>query len=207
MSDRPIGPDTHTDHTGRAPDVDDIAPLDVSRRNEVADPGDPVDTSEEVWRKDFPFTSAGEDAVTRREFVRYLVLASGGFAAGNVGVALWSSLHSINEGEPRPVVDLADVPEGTAHLFRYPTDADPAILVHMPGGELRAFSQKCTHLGCVVYYQPDTNEMECPCHEGFFDADSGAVISGPPQRPLGRIDVEVRDGVVWSIANLGESGE
>ena len=160
-----------------------------------------------IWRRDFPITSSGEDAVTRREFVRYLALASGGFAAGNVGVALWSSLRSINEGEPRRIVALADVPEGTAHLFHYPSDSDPAILVHLPGGELRAFSQKCTHLGCVVYYQPETGEMECPCHEGFFDAESGEVVSGPPQRPLGRIDVEVRGRAVWALANLGEGGE
>lgn len=157
-----------------------------------------------VWRQDFPLTSAGEDEVARREFVRYLVLASGGFAAGNVGVALWSSLRSINAGEPRPVVALDDVPEDSAHLFNYPTDDDPAILVHLPGGELRAFSQKCTHLGCVVFFQQGTEELECPCHEGFFDAESGEVLSGPPQRPLGRIDVEVRDGVVWALENLGE---
>lgn len=164
------------------------------------------DARDPVWRQDFPITSAGEDEVTRREFVRFLVVASGGFAAGNVGVALWSSLRSINEGEPRMIVALAEVPEGNAHLFHYPTGADPAILVHLPGGELRAFSQKCTHLGCVVYYQPGTRDMECPCHEGHFDAESGDVISGPPQRPLGRIDVEVRDGDVWALANLGEGG-
>ena len=159
----------------------------------------PVPVPDPVWRKDFPLTSSGEDEVTRREFVRYLVLASGGFAAGNVGIALWTSLRSINTGEPRPIVDLARVPESSAHLFGYPTDADPAILVHLPGGGLRAFSQKCTHLGCVVYYQPDTDELECPCHEGFFDVRTGHVRSGPPQRPLGRIDVEVRDGVVWAV--------
>lgn len=160
-----------------------------------------------LWRTDFPLTSAGEDAVTRREFVRYLVLASGGFAAGSVGVALWSSLRSVNVGEPRAIVALDRVAEGTAHLFRYPTDDDPAILVHLPGGQLRAFSQKCTHLGCVVYYKADSQEMECPCHEGVFDAGSGDVISGPPQRPLGRIDVEVRDATVWAVANLGESAD
>ena len=152
-----------------------------------------------VWRRDFPLTSSGEDEVTRREFVRFLVLASGGFAAGNVGIALWSSLRSINTGEPRPIVALDRVPVGTAFLFSYPTGSDPAILVHLPGNELRAFSQKCTHLGCVVYYQPARGEMECPCHEGHFDADTGAVISGPPQRPLGRIDVEVREGTVWAL--------
>ena len=160
-----------------------------------------------VWRQDFPLTSAGEDEVTRREFVRYLVLASGGFAAGNVGIALWTSLRSINEGDPRAIVELSDVPEGTAHLFDYPTGADPAILVHLPGGELRAFSQKCTHLGCVVYYEPETGELECPCHEGHFDAGTGAVLAGPPQRPLGRIDVEVRDGTVWALGARGEGRE
>ena len=169
------------------------------------DPGVPV--RDPVWRQDFPLTSAGEDEVTRREFVRYLVLASGGFAAGNVGIALWSSLRSINEGSPQPIVALDRVAEGTAHLFDYPTGADPAILVHLPGGELRAFSQKCTHLGCVVFYEPETGEMECPCHEGHFDAASGEVLAGPPQRPLGRIDVEVRDGTVWALGAHDGSGE
>jgi Rieske Fe-S protein len=169
--------------------------------------------TEPVWRQDFPLTSAGEDEVTRREFVRYLTLASGAVAAGNVGVALWSSLRSINEGEPRPIVALDRVPPDSAHLFAYPTDADPAILVHLPvtaggpggaAGELRAFSQQCTHLGCVVYYQPGRGEMECPCHDGAFDAATGDVLAGPPQRPLGRIDVEVRDGVVWALGARGE---
>jgi nitrite reductase/ring-hydroxylating ferredoxin subunit len=166
-----------------------------------------VPVPDPVWRQDFPLTSAGEDEVTRREFVRYLVLASGGFAAGNVGLALWASLRSINEGVPRPIVRLASVAEGEAHLFHDPTGADPAILVHLPGGELRAFSQKCTHLGCVVYWDPEATEMACPCHEGIFDADTGDVISGPPQRPLGRIDVEVRNGTVWALGARGEGAE
>ena len=176
----------------------------TGRAGSAGEPGRGVRVPDPVWRQDFPLTSAGEDEVTRREFVRYLVLASGGFAAGNVGIALWSSLRSVNQGEPTAIVALDQVPEGTAHLFDYPGGADPAILVHLPGGELRAFSQKCTHLGCVVYYQPDRGEMECPCHEGRFDAATGDVLAGPPQRPLGRIDVEVRDGTVWALAARGE---
>jgi Rieske Fe-S protein len=155
--------------------------------------------TEPIWRQDFPLTSAGEDEVTRREFVRFLVLASGGFAVGNVGIALWSSLHSINTGSPRAIVALADVPEGSAYLFDYPTAADPAILVHLTGGELRAFSQKCTHLGCVVFFDPGQGDLECPCHEGKFSASTGEVLAGPPQRALGRIDVEVRGDIVWAL--------
>jgi Rieske Fe-S protein len=177
----------------------------AGRQHPAGEPDREVAVDDPVWRQDFPLTSAGEDEVTRREFVRYLVLASGGFAAGSVGIALWSSLRSINEGGPRAIVPLDQVPEATAYLFEYPTDADPAILVHLPGGELRAFSQKCTHLGCVVYYRAAKGEMECPCHEGHFDADTGAVLAGPPQRPLGRIDVEVRNGTVWALAAHGEA--
>ena len=150
------------------------------------------------WRRDFPFTAAGEDDVTRREFVRYLVLASGTFAAGTVATAVWASLRPINHGKPRAIVELDDVPVNGAYLFRYPTDDDPAILVRLPGDELHAMSQKCTHLSCVVYFQSDTKQMVCPCHEGVFDV-RGKVVEGPPQRPLGRIDVEVRDGTVWAL--------
>jgi Rieske Fe-S protein len=152
------------------------------------------------WRQDFPLTSDGEDEVTRREFARYLVLASAGFAAGSVAVATWTSLRSINHGVPQQIVAASAVPEGTAFLFRYPTPLDPAIVVRLAGGELRAFSQQCTHLGCVVYWDRERAQMLCPCHDGAFDARTGAVTSGPPQRPLGRIDVEVRaDGMIWAL--------
>jgi len=152
------------------------------------------------WRADFPFTSDGEDEVTRREFARYLVLASASVAVGSVAVAAWTSLRPINRGAPRAIVASSALAEGDALLFRYPTEDDPAILVRLPGGELRAFSQQCTHLGCVVYWSRDRAQMLCPCHDGVFDARSGSVVAGPPQRPLGRIDVEVRtDGWIWAL--------
>jgi Rieske Fe-S protein len=157
-----------------------------------------------IWRRDFPYTSDGEDEVTRREFVRYLALASGAFAAGSVGVAAWTSLRNVNEGEPRAIVPLESVAVGGAHLFRYPTRHDPAILVRIADDEIRAYSQKCTHLGCVVYWAGKDDELVCPCHEGVFDGRTGDVISGPPQRPLGEIAVEVRqDGMIWALRGAG----
>jgi Rieske Fe-S protein len=154
-----------------------------------------------IWRRDFPYEAAGEEEVTRREFARYLVLGAGAVAAGNVGLAVWTQLRSINTGEPRPIVALAAVPVGQTYLFRYPAEADPAILLRVNEREVVAFSQQCTHLGCVVYYQATENRWHCPCHEGNFATLSGDVISGPPTRPLGRINVEIRDdGNVWALA-------
>ena len=158
---------------------------------------DPVEDPP-IWRRDFPYTSAGEEQVTRREFTRYLALASGAFAAGTVGVAGWASAREVPTGEPQRVVALDEVPVGGTYLFHYPGPDDPAILIRLSEDEIVGWSQKCTHLGCVVYYEPEHELLECPCHEGFFAAATGRVVAGPPERPLPRIVVEVRDGEVWA---------
>ena len=156
------------------------------------------------WKRDFPIESASEEDVTRREFTRYLVVGAGTMAAANVGIAAWTQLRSVNTGEPRKIVALADVPVGETHLFKYPTDSDPAILLRLGERHVVAFSQKCTHLGCVVFYQPEEERLHCPCHEGNFVPDTGAVISGPPTRALGRIDVEIRaDDSIWALRSKG----
>ncbi len=153
-----------------------------------------------VWKRDFPYEAVAEEDVTRREFARYLVAGAGVMAAGNVGLAAWTQLRSINAGEPRAVVALADVAIGDTHLFRYPTSEDPAVLVRLGDRDVVAFSQKCTHLGCVVYFEAAERRWHCPCHEGNFDERSGAVLSGPPTRPLGRISLEIRDdGRIWAL--------
>lgn len=153
-----------------------------------------------IWRRDFPYTAAGEEEVTRREFARYLVAGAGAMAVGNVGLAAWTQLRTINSGTPRAIVALDAVEIGRTYLFDYPSDSDPAVLLRVDEREVVAFSQKCTHLGCVVYFQADADRWHCPCHEGNFEVLSGRVISGPPTRPLGRIDVEIRDdGMIWAL--------
>ena len=159
---------------------------------------EPVDPP--IWRRDFPYEAAAEEEVTRREFARYLVLGTGALAAGNLGLAVWTQLRSIDRGEPRAIVAADDVATGDTYLFRYPGESDPAVLLKVSDTEVVAFSQKCTHLGCVVYFEPDENRWHCPCHEGNFESLTGEVISGPPTRPLGRIDVEIRDdGMIWAL--------
>jgi Rieske Fe-S protein len=156
----------------------------------------------EAWERDFPYQSVAEEEVTRREFTRYLVLGAATLAGANVGLAIWTQLRTINTGEPRPIVALDKVAVGDTYLFHYPTGDDPAILLRLGERDVVAFSQKCTHLGCVVFYQTDEHRWHCPCHDGNFDTRTGAVISGPPPRPLGRIDVEIRtDGNVWALGS------
>ena len=70
------------------------------------------------------------------------------------------------------------------------------LLMREAAGTLSAIRTVCTHLGCAVFYRPDKEIFECPCHQGIFDAQ-GNPISGPPERPLQRYPLEVRDGKVF----------
>jgi cytochrome b6-f complex iron-sulfur subunit len=81
------------------------------------------------------------------------------------------------------------VPPNSGQIFRFGTK--PGILIRTPGGDLRAFSAVCTHLGCTVQYRPDLSEIWCPCHNGHYDLN-GNVVSGPPPTPLPRYDVNVQ---------------
>ena len=71
-------------------------------------------------------------------------------------------------------------------------------MVRKPDGALVAYSQKCTHLSCAVVYSRENNQLECPCHEGFFSIDTGRVLAGPPPRPLPQIRLLERGGQVFA---------
>ena len=63
------------------------------------------------------------------------------------------------------------------------------------GGEIIALSAVCTHLGCNVRWRREQSRFACPCHAGFYD-EQGNVISGPPPRPLRRLETRLKDGVI-----------
>lgn len=55
-------------------------------------------------------------------------------------------------------------------------------------GELRALSAKCTHLGCVVHWNPAERSWDCPCHGSRFGTD-GAVLHGPAASALAEVEL------------------
>jgi len=144
-------------------------------------------SAEPLWREEFSVHGADERYVNRRQFAKFLVLTSFGMFVGN----LWILVRSWLSGRPayplRPVATTDELPVGGVKLFRYPGPEDPCILVRTSETGFAAYSQKCTHLSCAVYYSGEHGRLECPCHEGYFSVASGAVLQGPPQRPLPRV--------------------
>jgi len=70
------------------------------------------------------------------------------------------------------------------------------LLIRKSDGSFFSISTVCTHLGCTVYYRPEADQFECPCHQGVFD-NEGRPISGPPQQPLIHYPVELREGKIF----------
>jgi nucleotide-binding universal stress UspA family protein/nitrite reductase/ring-hydroxylating ferredoxin subunit len=50
-------------------------------------------------------------------------------------------------------------------------------------GELHLMSARCTHLGCIVEWNPTEQSFDCPCHGSRFDPH-GEVIEGPATNAL-----------------------
>lgn len=155
-----------------------------------------------AWETDFPVDRVEATHVSRREFVKYLCVVSGGLAAGTGFLAVKDKLIPRREfhGELK-VCDFAELPVGGTRGFTLPDDSTPYILIRMEDDTLRAYEQKCTHLSCAVYYKPGTGKIECPCHNGWFDARTGAVLQGPPPRGLPALTVLLRDGQVFVTGN------
>jgi Rieske Fe-S protein len=113
--------------------------------------------------------------------------------AGNVWILIRSWLHKGPSYTHSAVARIGEIPVGGVKLFQYPKQGDQCIMVRTAEDSYVAFSQKCTHLSCAVYYSREQDRLECPCHQGYFSIHDGSVLQGPPARPLPRVVLE-RDG-------------
>lgn len=170
----------------------------------------PVDAdSDRVIREQFPINISRDNISTRREFLKVLALTSGAFFTGTAGLAVAGALKGKESYEPRQIAQVGQLKAGQATTFGYPTADDPCLLVHLGNDKYVAYNQKCTHLTCPVYWEPKDNRLECPCHEGAFDVHTGEVLSGPPPRPLPRIELKIENGKIYATSvnlNLKREG-
>ncbi len=150
------------------------------------------------WRKDFPIAWGADNYVTRREFTKFLVLISGATFVGN-GYFVLQRYHERHQRFASvEVASVDEIAPGHAKLFRYPTEDDPAMLIRLANGEFVAYKQRCTHLSCPVNFVAARGRLECPCHNGAFDAATGAVLQGPPPRPLPRIVLRIAQNKIFA---------
>ena len=151
------------------------------------------------WRQDFPIDVAQDEYVSRRELVKFIVLTSGALTAGQFWIVLKSAFRrqpARLAGERIASVDELSV--GGARTFTYPEGSTPRLLVRTGATTFVAYDQQCTHLLCPVVPAVELGRLHCPCHHGWFDLHTGQPLEGPPQRPLPKVLLEVREGIVYA---------
>jgi Rieske Fe-S protein len=136
--------------------------------------------------------------MTRREFLKILNrgLAITGLAVLIAPVVAFFYPPKLEETPSEPVLvgNVDDISVGESVTVRF--GRYPAIVLNTQDG-LRAYSAVCTHFACIVKWEPENNQITCPCHAGFFDPLDGSVISGPPPEALTPIPIEIVNGDIY----------
>ena len=163
----------------------------------------PLDPAKGVW---------DEHELTRRKFLEItfwsvtsvvtvgLLGAGSRFIAGNSFEPSTTSWVTLG-----PVAELT---AGEVHRVNYSFKAKDAWRMVEQKGALYTFSDDagatytvldgtCTHLGCIVQWQGGDNNYQCPCHQAVFTRE-GKVVSGPPPRPLRKLDAKMQDGILMA---------
>lgn len=152
-----------------------------------------------------------EGEMTRSAFLRAAASGVGLCYAAAAGYPIYRYLASpIEKGDSAPAVTEVPVPEsqnlakGEAKMFKF--GSKPAMLIHHADDTWSAFIAVCTHLGCTAQYEKAKTRIFCACHGGVYDPKTGGNVSGPPPKPLPKLEVKVtNEGVVVSIPGAAKA--
>ncbi len=95
----------------------------------------------------------------------------------------WHTIIGLSELEPK---DVTQVNHEKLTLAVY--DTDDGVFVS---------DDRCSHAGanlCDGYF--DGKNIECPLHQGLFDARTGVAKAAPATRPLKMYESRVQDGEI-----------
>jgi Rieske Fe-S protein len=135
---------------------------------------------------------------SRRDFINlsksFLTVTGLAVVLGPIIAFFYPANLEETPSEPVLVCPEEELSQGDSKTIRF--GRYPALVINTTEG-LRAYSAVCTHFACIVKWNLDRYEIECPCHEGYFDPYNGEVISGPPPTPLDSLKVDVVDGEIY----------
>jgi len=141
---------------------------------------------------------------SRRDFLADAVLGTGtALGLGSLAFRFLQYLYPVVL--PIKLVEFAagnagDIPVGGVRLVHLP---EGPVMLEKTDTEVRALSAVCTHLGCIIQWDAGAKKFICPCHHGMYDVN-GNVVSGPPLRPLEKLQVKLRDGQVFVLMQSRE---
>jgi Rieske Fe-S protein len=127
-----------------------------------------------------------EQDAARRRFLQGAAGVAGGLALG-LHLAVADEAGDAAPAKATPIELLVPIPEkvlaGVGGADVVETANDKIIVVRTGASTISACSAVCTHRGCTVGYEADSQELVCPCHGARYGLD-GTVKRGPARRSL-----------------------
>jgi Rieske Fe-S protein len=147
----------------------------------------------EETTSDKTYETAKPKSFNRRQLLDYLLGMSAFATLAAILYPIFKFMvpPQIIEAQQNSVVGakMNEIPPNTGKIFKF--GSKPGLLIRTEKGDLKAFSASCTHLDCIVQYEPDKKDILCACHNGIYDL-TGKNVSGPPPRPLEEFTVNVK---------------
>jgi glycine/D-amino acid oxidase-like deaminating enzyme/nitrite reductase/ring-hydroxylating ferredoxin subunit len=79
---------------------------------------------------------------------------------------------------------FTEIEAGTGAVVEY--QGEKLAVYKDAEGKVNLLSPTCTHMGCLVNFNPAEKSWDCPCHGGRYDLE-GQVLTGPPRKNLKKI--------------------
>ncbi len=137
-------------------------------------------------------TEPDKKTISRRRFIAFAWIGAAVIVLGELVAGTLAFLWPNRRGPKTEMVFIA----GKATDFKVdelvPFRKEKAFVLRTEGGFL-AISATCTHLRCIVNWNEVLKRFECPCHGAKFGQD-GAVLEGPPPRPLDLYKLQIVAG-------------
>jgi cytochrome b6-f complex iron-sulfur subunit len=118
-----------------------------------------------------------------------------------IGCSIQPRLQAKIKMPPTLVGILGDFPPNMGKVVT--VGGRSIIVTNTQAAGLKAFTAICTHEGCVVEWNKWGGYIQCPCHEGSYNPQTGAVISGPPPFPLRSYELAIQGEEVYVGRPLG----
>jgi Rieske Fe-S protein len=151
--------------------------------------------------------------VSRRDFVKIIMTTLGTIMTGILGIPAIGYLISPAARKPErdawiALGTLGNYPIGIPIPFNFTrstingwektVNSYGVFVVRQDENRVRVFSNICTHLSCRVSWHTDLQHYISPCHDGHFNI-VGAVISGPPPRPLDEFTTRIEANSLYIL--------
>ena len=122
----------------------------------------------------------------RRNFVKLLpYVLAGGFAYPISKFVFFSDNPDIKLSMP-----LKNINNGITHLKQ------SQLFIYKNDKTIDIYDAHCTHMGCILNFDNQTEQFNCPCHKSRFDID-GTRLRGPAKRDLDKIAFKIKNKTLF----------